>query len=590
MLSAKTKSNIFIAIIISLMCMQEISAQTATDSIFLSAMRDELNRSMSELEKKDHDKPFFISYTIADIKAVNASAKYGALTSSGENQYKDWNVRVMVGDYELNDENFTSDIRQNQENRMVYNMPLENDYMGIRMALWSQTDMVYNSAAKLYKQKRLLIDEKRVDEKLLGKHDFSRAQVVKIHIQNTRQQLSLQEAEKRVKDISEVFNNLPEIYSSGVSISHISANVYFLNSENTEIVYPLSYSTITVSLNVINEKDENFSRNLIYKSTSSINLPENKNIFNDIEYMIKDIKEEQALERFEDDYSGPVLFAGESVASVVESALFTNGKKIIASRKPLKRNDQYAPDYNYETKKRNWKIGKMVIDKNINVTDYSSLSNFKDKQLWGNYKVDAEGVIPADSLVLIKNGILMNKYNDRTPADDVEKSNGHKRHAIGLMGVSKTIAPGVLKISSTNNTMTYEDLKKKLITLAIEDGYEYGILIKPAPVSANNAPNQIYKVDVETGKEIRLRGASYNSINDREFKNIGGSSNELIAINKTFGGNGVSIPNLSFTPQSGVPVTYIVPSAILINRVDISSSDINFPVKKPIIDSPLIAN
>ncbi len=591
MLSVKIKSYIIITAITGFILSSHIMAQSATDSIFLSAMKDELNRSMNELEKKDHDKPFFISYTIADIHTIKATAKYGALISSDKNNFKDWNVRVMVGDYELNDENFIPDVLQNQDNRLVYNMPQENDYMGIRMALWSQTDMVYNSAAKLYKQKKSLIENNKVEEKLLGKADFTKTQNVKILIPSDNNTLDLSKIEYRAKEISEIFKKYPEVHSSGVSINQIRANIYFLNSENSVVVYPIGYSTINVFLSVINSKDENLQRNLSYNKLSSIDLPENQIIFNDIEYMVNDIKECQELKPYDDDYSGPVLFSGDVAVDVIESALFSNGIKLLASRKPLKRNDQYTLDLNYQKKNKTWEIGEIVIDKDISVTDYSTITEYQNERLWGTYKVDAEGVIPADSLLLIKNGILKTKYNDRTPADDVDHSNGHKRFAVRSQGVYSSLAPGILKVSSSN-TMTIDELKTKLIETARDDGYEYAIFIKSATVNSSNPPAQIYKIDVETGKENRLRDASFNSINDREFKNIGGFSDQIIVKNKTFGVNRMATPDFFIMPSigGGVPVTYITPSAILINRVDISTKNMNMPIKKPIVESPFIKN
>lgn len=561
----------------------QLNAQTGKDSVLLTAMRDELNRNMNELQKKDHDKPFFISYTIADIHTATVSAKMGALTNASENRHKDWNVRVMVGNYGLNDENFVSDIMDNQNNKLVHQLPLENDYKGVRMALWTVTNNVYNSAATLYKQKKQLIKDNKVKEELLEIADFSESPTVKMQLATTNENIDPETIKAKAKQLSSIFNNYPDIYNSEVTIHQVTANAYFINSEETEIVYPLSLSTITVTLGMVTDEDEFIFNQLIYNDLSVSNYPENKQIFEDIEYMVNDLKHSSEYEIYDGYYSGPVLFYNDAASEVLESALFGNGNKLVANRKPLKRNDQYMPEYDFESQKRKeWKIGKKVIDPNITLIDYSSLTTYNEAELWGNYKVDAEGVVPADSLVLIEEGVLKNKYNDRTPAPDASKSTGHKRYSLGERNVQQTMAPGVLKLL-VKNALSEEDLKNKLLKKAKEDGYEYAVIVKNAPVSASDAPKEFFKVDIETGEETRLRKVSYDEINHREFRNTGGFSDEYRVKNSIFGYGGF---NMQYT-GGGVPVSYIMPSAVLIDRVDIISDEMRIPIVAPIVSPPI---
>lgn len=566
-----------------------LSAQSNADSIIISAMKDELNRSMTELKKQDYEKPFYISYTIANISTLKASAKLGALTSSDQNQFKDWNVRVMVGDYEINDENFMSEVNDNNYNRFVYNMPIENDYMGIRRALWSQTDLVYNSAAKLYKQKKFLINNEKVNKELLKIPDFSKTDIIQINIEEQSDRPTLSSIESRVRNISEFFSRQNKIHDSRVTFHQLNANVYFLNSENIQVQYPLCLSTLTVSFSTIDTSNVLESRRLEYVDLSYTNLPDDSVIYRDIEYMISDIEEVKNAESFEDDYSGPVLFQGKIVANLFESALFKSGKKLIAFRKPLKRTDSYTSDDNLYSTGKDWNINDVVIDKNLTVIDLSSKQGISHENIWGHYKVDAEGVVPVDSLVLIKNGVLINKYNGRTPSSDVKSSNGHNRHSISAQGIFKTNAPGVLKVIP-DKSYTFNDLKERLILEAMEENYDYAILIESADVNSINKPNQYYKIDLKTGIKTRIKDVMYRSVADRQFKKIGGTTNEMIVVNKTFSYNSGYMPHLPAAmdnSNSGVPITIISPSALLINRVDLRTHKFKRPEKKPIIESPL---
>ena len=125
--------------------------QTSSDSIIMSAMRDELYRNIKGLHTKDFDDPFFIAYTIANVENAQIIGTLGALVRSDEYKYKDWQIRLMVGDYEINDENFSSSQPEETMFRPSIDMPVEDDYAGIRRSLWLTTNNVYFSAAQTYK-------------------------------------------------------------------------------------------------------------------------------------------------------------------------------------------------------------------------------------------------------------------------------------------------------------------------------------------------------------------------------------------------------------------------------------------------------
>lgn len=564
-------------------------AQVPADSIILSAMKHELNRNMKELVKDDYAKPFFISYTIADIKTAYASASLGALTGSGDNVYKDWNVRVMVGDYELNDENFVSNDNPSNVSRVTHQMPLENDYLGIRMALWSVTDNVYNSAAQNYKQKKSLIEDDKVQKDLLGISDFSKAEVVKKIIPSKEYTLNKVLLEQKARELSNVFSDYPEILNSGVRLNQFVANLYFINSEGTEVVFPLEFSAIAINLNTITKDNETVTRSLVYNTLDVSKLPENKDVISDIRKVVDDIDSLSAREKFEDEYTGPVLYVGDAVVNVLAPKLFPSNNNLIAKRKPLKPKEETGTYYDDRNTPNKWKIGKKVLDESITVTDYTSMKTFNGTELWGNYSVDAEGVVPPDSLTLIKNGVLVNKLNGRTPAQDVDSTNGHMRTSIGYSGAQKSIGPGIVKISSSG-TNTHEELKQKLIEMAKEEGYDYGIMVKSMGVTATEAPLKVYKVLAETGEEIPLHAVSVGSPDDKSLKNIAGVSDSLMVKNMlySFGySTAINSDGISNRGMGGMPTSFIVPSAILLEDIDVSPKRIRYSNMTPLIESPL---
>lgn len=566
-----------------------VAGQEPADSIILSAMKHELNRNMQNLVKDGFEKPFFISYTIADIKTAYASGTLGALTSSGENQYKDWNARVMVGDYELNDENFVSNDLQSSVNRITHQMPVDNDYLGIRLALWSVTDNIYNSAAKQYKQKKMLIEDAKVQEELLGISDFSKAEVVKKINPSHHIELNKDLLEDKVRNLSKVFLEYPEIYNSGVSVRQFYANIYFINSEGTEVIFPAQFSVLTVSVSTLSEKNENISRSLVYNTLSVKELPDNEIVLSDIHQIIHDIKLSLEMDPFSDDYSGPVIYTGDVAANIFLSKLFSSyDHKLKASRKPLKRKDQMGTYYDDRSTGKQWKIGKKVLKDDISVITYSQLESFNGVPLWGKFDVDGEGVTPPDSLVLVENGYVRNKLNGRTPSKEVDSTNGHMRLKYGYGGVDKAIGPGIVKVISTN-TAPYDDLKKKLLSMAKDEGLEYGIIVRRMPVHATIAPVKIYKVMVETGEEIPLHAARLGALDDKVFKDIIGVSDSLIIYNTLYSaGMAMSVEGSVNSGTGGIPVSIIAPSALLFDEIEVEPVRIRYSNMKPIVESPLL--
>src|SRR6185503_999477 len=70
--------------------------QSSTDPV-MRAMVDELGRSITELQFKDLEKPYFIQYIALDQERFRVSATFGALTASDVNRARFIQAQVRVG-------------------------------------------------------------------------------------------------------------------------------------------------------------------------------------------------------------------------------------------------------------------------------------------------------------------------------------------------------------------------------------------------------------------------------------------------------------------------------------------------------------
>src|SRR5688500_17283590 len=84
----------------------QLGAQPKPENDFiLRAMKDELTRSVTELKLPGQGKPFFIMYGISNQRSYSISGTLGAIIQSDEEPYREkTTVRILVGDYEFNDE------------------------------------------------------------------------------------------------------------------------------------------------------------------------------------------------------------------------------------------------------------------------------------------------------------------------------------------------------------------------------------------------------------------------------------------------------------------------------------------------------
>src|SRR5579871_4389316 len=90
------KSRILLALATLLL----LSAQAyAQDDLAMRAMKDELARTMSQIQLQKLDKPYFVAYRMDDIDQVEVSAMLGSVTQQQPTRLRLIGVEVRVGDY-----------------------------------------------------------------------------------------------------------------------------------------------------------------------------------------------------------------------------------------------------------------------------------------------------------------------------------------------------------------------------------------------------------------------------------------------------------------------------------------------------------
>ena len=570
-----------IVILLSMLLAGSTTAQIGGDSLILAAMHDELDRNIQKLRTEEYDNPFFIAYTIADARFTQISASLGALNYSQSRNYKDWHVRLMAGDYKINDENFRSTQPDDVIYRQNIQMPVENDYEGIRRSLWLTTNNLFFSASRTYKNKMALIEDKQIRKSDLEIEDFSREKLVHKKITNPGMSYNPPALEERARYLSGIFSNKQEVFASSVRISVFESTVYFINSEGSEVQFPLNLAILSVQAQSMADDSDPLNKTITYIGNDFSAIPDDPQIASDINKMLDNLVKLKSTPRFEDDYFGPVLVIGEVAAETFEKFLFSGSDALIASRETLQSGNQQSVYYAPSSNNLQNKLGKPVLSKDLTVTAEPTLKEYKGLKLLGSYSVDAEAVLPPDTLVLIKKGILKTLLNGRTPSREVPNSNGHMRMQYSMGGLNKTVGPGVVRIRSDQG-LELEELKKELMSQAEELGLDYAIMIKSLDVEGMDKPFNFYKVNVQTGEEeltraVRLRNLSLYSLRRSPLF----SSEELV--HNTL----LPVAQQSMRGPGGIPSTFILPEAMLLREIELESYRKPLTSLLPIIDNPV---
>ncbi len=512
-----------------------LSGHAQNDDIILRALKDELRRSM-ELRETGYDNPFFISYGLTDAKVHYVYASHGAIVQSSGIPNRAKSMRILVGSYAFNDESLDNDSFTAPAASEIQ-VPIDDDYDGIRRAFWATTDAVYRGAAqKFRKHQQTLKDQNRkLDD--IPHRTFGRVPQLN-HIAPSPTYV---DDRKQMEDIcrrmSLVFKTHPGMESSDVMMNFTAGKDYFINSEGTVVVKPFSLAVLQCRVELKTPRGESLTESLEYYASTPEEFPAIQKLLADANTMATKLEAQVKSPALEDEYSGPVLFLGSAVANVFTSALFSYSESLVAS-------DDIPVAGEYRTDNASLldtRIGKPIIDNILTIKATPKRKKFDGQSLLAAYDVDDEGVMPPDELILVDKGTLLNQLNDRSLTRKEQKPNGH------------AAGPAVIDVSASHGS-SEEVLKKKLIELAITEDMPFALIVRRSgDVRGNMA--EVWKVDLATGHETLMRPSQVRYLSLRELRRVAGCSNTQMAHNTSVG--------------EGALMSLICPSALLLERVDV---------------------
>jgi TldD protein len=538
------------------------SAQSAPPPAVLTAMQDELSRSMQAYSTADPP-AYFLSYTVSDRELVDVSGSNGALLSSAEDRARWLEVQSRVGSYRVDDSHKLGD-RPPSWTSPGTNVPVDDDVAVLRREIWRETDRQYRAAAQaLIKVKTS--EQVQVQTAEGAAPDFSSEQPqnsigprVDIHVDR-------KPWEERVRRYTAEFSKSPSVLNSIATFTAQATNQYQVNTEGTKLAFGQIHYRLELFVQSKAPDGMDIERYSNFDWLDPKDAPDEKTVFDSIHQLIK---ETEALDKapLANPYAGPTLLTGRA------AAVFFH--EVFGHRAEGFRQKDVAEGQTFTSK-----VGEQILPSFISIKDDPTESALGGQMLLGAYPFDDEGVKSSD-VQLVDKGVLKTFLMGRSPLVDIPHSNGHGRRQLGYVPVARQ---GNLIVSSTQ-TYPFSELRQKLVELVKKQGLQYGLLIddisggftftgRGQPQAFQVTPLVVYRVFADGRPDQLVRGVDI----------VGTPLVSLTKIVAT--GDKPEIFNGYCGAESGsVPVSAVAP-AILISEMEFAKKETSTD-RPPVLPPP----
>jgi len=565
----------------------------AQDDIVMRAMKDELDRTMSQLQLQKMDKPYFLAYRMDEVNQSTYSAMLGSLTQDQPSRSRTIGVEVRVGDYALDNSNYFSSRMFSGAGMFsgISQAPLDDDYQQIRRDFWLATDGQYKKALEDFSGKRAALDMRKHTDDV---PDFSK-ETPATAMQPPEKSRPGDELKALARELSAVFRSTPDIYGSSVELEYRNNYTRYINSEGS--TFTRAHPSFKLRINAetqapdglpISDSIAIFGRTLADLPAKDVLLARTRAMAD----RILKLRAASSLER----YNGPVLFEGDAAGEIFAQQFATG---LTAARTPLSDNPQFEMYFNQLMSQLGGgaslvdKIGGRVLPDFLSVSDNPLQADYHGKTLMGANKIDDDAVATHETS-LVEHGILKTLLATRTPVRAVQHSTGSRR-GYGPAPSNLFVTP---EKSSTN-----DDLRKELLRRAKDRGLDYGIVIRrvgggaaasflkmASRMAQQNSQGagslaEVYKLYPD-GHEELVRGVEISEMLPSTFKDIVAVGDTPVVFSDEFIPPLGAFFSLGVSASSDVPVVSCVVPSLLFEEVSLVKSHGPFP--NPMISpSPL---
>jgi predicted Zn-dependent protease len=346
--------------------------------------------------------------------------------------------------------------------------------------------------------------------------------------------------ERRVRDLSMIFREFPDVYQNAVMLTAQDETDYFASSEGSQVVTPHTQARVVAVAVTRAEDGMDLFREQTFEADTVDGLPTQAALeaaMRELGNSLEALRKAPVTEPFD----GPAILSGRAAAVFFHEVL---GHRLEGQRQ---RGNEEGQTFTKD-------VGKPVLPSFLSVADDPTVTTFGGTWLSGSYAYDDEGE-KARRVDLISDGVLKTFLMSRLPIASFSSSNGHGRAEVGHVPTGRQ---GNLIVTSTKSVPESE-LRKELIEEAKKQGKPYGLYFedissgfavttRSSPQAFQVIPLVVRRVYVDGRPDELVRGVSIVGTPLAALKRIVATGDKSEVFNGECGAESGTVPVSAVAP------------------------------------------
>lgn len=482
------------------------------------ALQLEMERAMSELRLPQRHPPYFIAYSLLEVEQQLVVGQLGVVVQSEHQHGRSLKPEVRVGAPGLDNSHTLSESGGFGQGNSP--LPLDDNELALRTAIWSATDNAYRAAVQLLEQKAT----QRASERELEVRpaDFSPAKPVQLVVPDPPPLPDVEGLATLARNVSAVFSGYPEIQESIVTVAAWRLKRTLLTSEGSLVVTPTQLVEVTITCNT--QADDGMP---LSHAVTVFGAPDEAKLKLQATELAQQLTELRNAPLAPDHY-GPVLFSGVAAPQLVQELMAQS-----AVGTPVPAEGILAR-----------KIKRRVMPTSVDLVDDPTMKTFGSETLIGHYAVDEEGV-PGERVLLVKRGVLQTLLMSRTPSRELAESNGN-----GRTGFADWARASVSNLVLTTATPQSLAAQRRALVAAGEPGLEVERFAQREFATNGAVAPPVERAFLVTpdGKRTLVRGVTLGEMQVRDFRDVLSVGNTPTVYHVLQSAGGYSIPTSIVAP------------------------------------------
>jgi predicted Zn-dependent protease len=508
------------------------SIKNVVESTVLDAAKLEIDRDFAEL-KTQTPAPYYISYQIADSNTATITSSFGALQQSSTEHRRLARVDVRVGDYKLDNTHQVRGARGlgASGGSSVISVPIDDDPLSLRTALWLETDKRYKNALTQFAA--VQTDNEVTVAQEDKSDDFSHEQPEQEIEAIPAMQVDRKLWEEKTRKYTVPFHRYGDIFNATATLKADQETRWFVSSDGSAIQTSTTYYRLIIEASVKADDGMELPRYESFAALTPQGLPDDATVLKAVNKMIADLKMLRNAP-IVDPYTGPAILSGRANAVFFHEVF---GHRIEGHRQ--------KNEFEGQTFKK--MVGQPVLPAFLSVDFDPTLKSYGGVDLVGSYSFDDDGV-RARPVVAVKDGVLENFLMGRSPIDGFPNSNGHSRAQAGMQPVARQ--SNLVIVNS--KPVSREQLKQLLIAQIKEQNKPFGLFFddiqggftltgRTIPNAFNVLPVMVYRIYPDGSEEL-VRGVDLVGTPLTVFSKILAADDEKAVFNGVCGAESGWVP------------------------------------------------